>query len=192
MGTFKNPHYKSSGNKTKGQAKANKQGGNEENIPASRTSTRRATLTPAASVQAQSRNSNSKKRRRSTEKNGWRKDQFKKENLVLSQNDEPEESLSRTQKALKKSIPRSSKSTLTTPAVARALRTCGRLYANEAEALADETDEDPDLKEDEKDEKDDEEQPTPVKSTTEDNALSGANCSAKQDHKSYMSVWKLM
>ncbi|KAL8877170.1 MAG: hypothetical protein Q9198_004767 [Flavoplaca austrocitrina] len=33
--------------------------------------------------------------------------------------------------------------------LARAVRTCGRLYANEAEALADETDEDPDLKEDE-------------------------------------------
>ncbi|KAL8886914.1 MAG: hypothetical protein Q9192_006408 [Flavoplaca navasiana] len=192
MGTFKNPHYKSFGNKTKGQAKANKQGGNEENIPPSRTSTRRATLTPAASVQAQLRNSNSKKRRRSTEKNGWRKDQFKKENLVLSQNDEPKESLSRTQKAPKKSIPRSSKSTLTTPAVAHAWRTCGRIYANEAEALADETDEDPDLKDDEKDEKDDEEQPAQIKSSAENNALSGISCSVKNDQMSFMSVWKLM
>lgn len=39
--------------------------------------------------------------------------------LVLSQNDEPKDSLSRTQKAPKKSIPKSSKSTLTTPAVVR-------------------------------------------------------------------------
>ncbi|KAL8976856.1 MAG: hypothetical protein Q9205_007228, partial [Flavoplaca limonia] len=74
--------------------------------------------------------------------------------LFLSQNDEPQESLSRTQKAPKKSTLQKRKSNLTTPAVARALRTCGRLYPNEADALADETDEDPDL---EKDEEEDDE-----------------------------------
>ncbi|KAL8890289.1 MAG: hypothetical protein Q9215_002518 [Flavoplaca cf. flavocitrina] len=161
MGTFKTPWQMSRDAEAKKQAKASKRTGTNKQAPAIGRSARSGIATPAAHVQ-----------------------------LFLSQNDEPQESLSRTQKAPKKSTLQKRKSNLTTPAVARALRTCGRLYPNEADALADETDEDPDLEKDE--EEDDEKQPTPIMSTAEYNAFSGISCSVKKDQKAYMSVWKLM
>ncbi|KAL9025029.1 MAG: hypothetical protein Q9180_007746 [Flavoplaca navasiana] len=192
MGTFKTPWQMSRDAEAKKKAKASRRMAANEEALAIRRSAGSGISTPAVHGHpAESGSGMSKKRKLAAEKHGSRKRAApaKSSELVLSQNEEPEDPLSRTQKAPKKSIPKSSKSTLTTPAVARAFRTCGRLYANEAEALADETEEDPSLKEDE--EENDEKQPTPIKSTAENNALSGVSCSAKKDQTSYMSVWKL-
>ncbi|KAL8977178.1 MAG: hypothetical protein Q9205_006963 [Flavoplaca limonia] len=191
MGTFKTPWQMSRDAEAKKQAKASKRTGTNKQAPAIGRSAGRGIPTPAAHAQpAESGSGMSKKRKIAAEKHGSRKRAAptSSSELVLSHNDEPEEPLPLTQKAPKKSIPKSSESTLTTPAVARAARTCGRLYANEAEALAEETDADSDLKEDEVEN----EKPPPIMSTAEYNAFSGISCSVKKDQKAYMSVWKLM